>query len=201
MKTKTVSGSIMLGRIPCYTAKPLGGASRALILFPEAFGLTGHIQDVAHRFAREGFSVYVPQLYLNKEVNFSIDYSNKLLREELLSELNSSWWEEALVEAKSHFSKYDSLSVVGFSIGGYFAFLSASILKVNKLVAFYPNPTPNNLNYRLTSLSKYLPSCPESLVFFGEKDHSIVASERELLAKGGKGSCITYEAQHGFFLQ
>ena len=47
-----------------YVARPKGGAATpGLLVFQEAFGVNGHMRDVADRFAALGFTVIAPELF------------------------------------------------------------------------------------------------------------------------------------------
>ena len=51
------------GPMDAYEAAPDGGARRAVIVIQEAFGVNDHIQDVARRFANEGYLAAAPSLF------------------------------------------------------------------------------------------------------------------------------------------
>ena len=202
---KIKSDSLLIEGIPFYTSVIQNTyPTKALLLFPEAFATTGHMRDVAHRFARLGFKVYLIQIYCHqgKDSKFFLEPNNKVERESLLQKLSTPQFIDSLSTLKTYFQNYQEIVVAGFSIGGYFSFVASSILPVSKLIAFYPNPTINNQNYNLEPISVFLSSAPPlSLVFFGESDHSIPQSEitlfQEYLPKGD--FTIYPSAQHGFF--
>src|SRR3954468_7807308 len=54
MTTGDVTLSTSDGPMRAYEATPDSGASTAVIVIPEAFGLNGHIEDVTERFATAG---------------------------------------------------------------------------------------------------------------------------------------------------
>jgi len=50
------AGSLRIGEVPAYFAKPRGGVSLPIVLVvPEIFGLHEHIRDVCRRFAKQGY--------------------------------------------------------------------------------------------------------------------------------------------------
>src|SRR4051794_5823274 len=62
--TETVRLKVADGtEMQAFVARPEGGRRPALLVLQEAFGVDGHIKDVAERFAREGFVVIAPELF------------------------------------------------------------------------------------------------------------------------------------------
>src|SRR5256884_8676766 len=52
------------GGMTCFIARPTGAArAPGILVIQEAFGLNGHIQDVARRIAAEGYVALAPDLY------------------------------------------------------------------------------------------------------------------------------------------
>ena len=51
------------GPMRLYEAVPEGGASRAVIVIQEAFGVNDHIEDVTRRFADAGYHAVAPALF------------------------------------------------------------------------------------------------------------------------------------------
>ena len=50
------AGSLRLGEVPAYYAKPVAGAAFPIVLVvPEIFGLHEHIRDVCRRLAKQGY--------------------------------------------------------------------------------------------------------------------------------------------------
>lgn len=199
-KIKTINGISFL------TASPRTPTTKALILCPEAFGATGHMQDVAHRLARLGYWVLLFPLYgnQNKSAQFSIAPHEKEHRQELLNKLFTQYFINQLQAIKTHLeNEYQSISILGFSIGGYLAILAASVLKTDNLIVFYPNPSVNNLNYpNLESITPHIARTPaNTLMLFGQNDNSIPEAEIQTYQQLAPHAVIkTYpQAQHGFF--
>jgi carboxymethylenebutenolidase len=46
----------------------------AILLLMEAFGVTSHIQDIAHRLAQEGYVVLAPDLYYRESSKHTFGY-------------------------------------------------------------------------------------------------------------------------------
>ena len=61
------------GGVKAYLAKPAGGQPwPALIVIQEVFGLEPHIEDLARRFAREGYLALAPDLYCHDAVRATL---------------------------------------------------------------------------------------------------------------------------------
>ena len=90
MKVHAYSAKIQ--DIPFWITRPKIPTKRAILLFPEAFNLTGHMVDVATRFARLGFNVYVPSLYFHQgyRIKYLIHPKDKEERELRLRDLELS---------------------------------------------------------------------------------------------------------------
>src|ERR1700741_4999853 len=63
-----------------YLATPASGKGPAVVVIQEWWGLVEHIQDVADRFAAEGFLAIAPDLYHGKTTT-SPDEAGRLLME------------------------------------------------------------------------------------------------------------------------
>jgi carboxymethylenebutenolidase len=62
------------GDLRAYLARPSGGEPwPAIIVIQEVFGLVDHIEDVARRFAAEGYLALAPDLYTHDKVRPTLD--------------------------------------------------------------------------------------------------------------------------------
>lgn len=174
----------------------------AMIIFPEAFGLSGHIKDVACRFAEMGFKVYTFPIYLqfNHNVLFSIEPKQKDIRIELINKMNIDFYKQVFHKISHYFVQYTNLVSIGFSLGGYLSILSSNYIQYQKLIALYPNPTMNNKNHvNFENIDLFLYRIPETLLFFGLKDHSIPKEEIDLFKKDNIKIVSFENCQHGYF--
>ena len=174
----------------------------AMILFPEAFGLSGHIKDVACRFAAMGFKVYTFPIYLqfNQNVLFSIEPKEKTIRLDLINKMDIDFYKQVFHKISPYFDKYSTLFSIGFSLGGYFSILSSNYINYKKLVALYPNPTTNNKNHpNFENIDLFLYRMPKSLMFFGLRDHSIPKEEIDSFRKDNIKVVSFEDCQHGYF--
>src|SRR5947208_13313731 len=62
------------GGVPAYLARPEGnGPFPGVIVIQEIFGLVPHIEDIARRFAREGYVAVAPDLYCHDQAFKSLN--------------------------------------------------------------------------------------------------------------------------------
>jgi carboxymethylenebutenolidase len=121
-----------------YLARPpKGGRGPAVVVIQEWWGLVPHIEDVADRFAKEGFVAIAPDLY-HGETTKSPDTATKLLMEldveRAESEIRGAGgFALSLPECTSR-----TIGVVGFCMGGALAqFAATKNPDVGAAVSFY----------------------------------------------------------------
>jgi carboxymethylenebutenolidase len=124
-----------------YYARPDGdGPFPAVMLYIEAFGLNKHIKRVADRFAAAGFATVVPDIYHGAVYEYG-DLVNPLAHMRSMDDDRVIAQSEKTLGFLARRSEIDlaALGVVGFSMGGRFAFLASAELRshVAAAVAFY----------------------------------------------------------------
>ena len=203
---RTFSGNGM--SVECYTVIPTGPTGPtepikidasgtrmpALILVHEWWGVTPHIEDVARRYAREGFIVIAPDLY-DGVTTTDAGEAGRLMAE-LSLEKGLSYLQVVLAELRT-WPTVSAIGVTGFCMGGTFALRLACESKVDAAVPFYGD-VPED-----TGMIADL-SCP--LLFIGgEKDAWITTGKMsrlsaalELHSKPGEVR-IYSGASHAFF--
>ena len=63
MQTRTLEVQTPDGAMPLYEALPDDANGRGIVVIQEAFGVNDHIEDVAGRFAAEGWLAVAPHLF------------------------------------------------------------------------------------------------------------------------------------------
>ena len=131
-------------RIPAFIARPdPAGVYPAIIVLHESAGLVDHIKDVAIRLAREGFVAIAPDLFFRERLPATSDDCQTPVQTIpdacILSDL------EATIEHLDVLTFVDAkrLGVIGFGMGGRYAYLLAA--KTTRLAAaadFYGPITP-----------------------------------------------------------
>jgi carboxymethylenebutenolidase len=192
------------GVMPAFLARPERAASTpAVLVIQEAFGLNGHIKDVARRLAAEGYVALAPDLYWRGGTGRAVGYDELPEAIRLMQSLKD---EEVVADVASAIAylerrpevRADRIGITGFCMGGRVSYLAACALpdKIKAAAPFYGGGIPVD---RTPGLGAPL------LAFFGEKDPFIpLSSVEELkaaLAKHGKqAEVVVYPAaDHGFF--
>lgn len=187
-----------------------------LIVIEEIWGLNEHIEDVAGRFAREGFLTIAPELIeetvLSKIRELNIEHADQQTRQRLQPKMREAmrpisepeFAERAVAKlmACADFLQSDErcngkVGVVGFCFGGTYAFQFAlTDPRCDACVVFYGH-APEPLDTVATI------ACPV-LGLYGEKDEGIVSKLPQLEAAMREHDIdFTYTvypgAHHAFF--
>src|SRR5690348_13151009 len=201
----SVTGDMIdVGGMPAYLARAAAsGPSPAVLVIQEAFGLNGHIKDVARRVAAEGYVALAPDLYWRGGKGRSVGYDQLPEAIGLMQSLNDKDIVADVGSAVGHLEKQsfvraDRIGITGFCMGGRVSFLAACELpgRIKASVPFYGGGIPVEKTEKL--------GCPV-LAFFGEKDAFIPLDGVEHLKAEAKRlgknvEVVVYPgADHGFF--
>jgi len=126
-----------------YVARPDGtGRHPGIMVFQEAFGVNGHIRDVAGRFAAEGYVAIAPELFHRTAPGFEGLYTDFEAVRPHLSALTAEGL-EADILATFDFLVSDAgtdpanIVSIGFCMGGRVSFIANSIVPVKAAASFY----------------------------------------------------------------
>lgn len=181
--------------VDAFIAKPEGDANApAIIIVHEWWGLNPHMEDIARRYAREGFIAVAADLFNGVITRDAKEASN------LMSALKPEQGIEALkivLNGLRAMPQVTRIGVTGFCMGGTFALLLACNAKVEAAAPFYGDvPVDTTLIGKL--------SCP-ILFIGGAKDQWITVEKMKRLetalkqyAKPGEVQ-IYKDADHAFF--
>jgi len=184
------------------------GAHPGLLVLQEAFGVNGHIRDVATRFAREGFVAIAPELFhRSAPAGWEGSYDDFPSVMPHMKALNDS------AMAADHRAAFDWLRgyigeppilSVGYCMGGRASFLAAITLPLAGAVSYYGGGiAPNQSNPGLLGRASGV-QCP-LLFFWGGRDRHIppeqVRAIADVLHAAGKNfvNVEISNADHGFF--
>jgi carboxymethylenebutenolidase len=182
---------------PAYLAQPeQGGPHPGVIVLQEWWGLVPHIEEVARRFAAEGFVALAPDLYHGEKAG-EPDEARKLAmaldRERAVAEIRA---------AVHHLQQMEQVQprqvgVVGWCMGGALALSTAADEEeLGAVVAFYGRPLAEEDVGRIQA---------PVLGFYGSEDHGIPTGavrefERRLEAHQIPHEIHIYDgAHHAFF--
>ena len=125
--------------VNAFIAKPEGvSKAPAVIIVHEWWGLNPHTEDIAQRYAREGFIAVAADLYngvTTKDAKEAGQLMSALKPEDGLESLN------IVLDALRADSEVSSVGVTGFCMGGTFALLLACHAQVEASVPFYGDVT------------------------------------------------------------
>jgi carboxymethylenebutenolidase len=192
------------GDMPAFLARPAGaGKHPGVIVVMEAFGLNGHIKDVANRLAARDLVALAPDLYY-REPNSVVGYDQLPDAIRLMTSLKDDKIVADMAGAVTYlqsqdFVRGDRIGVTGFCMGGRVSFLSAcSNAAIKAAAPFYGG----GIGGLLGQAPKI--DCP-MLLFFGDQDPFIPNEEVEkikttLTGLKKQAEVVVYPgAPHGFF--
>jgi carboxymethylenebutenolidase len=178
-----------------YEAGGNGTATAGLVVIQEIFGVNAHIRSVADTYAREGFYAIAPALFDRAEPGVELDYSpesiqigrgliGRIEREEMLKDIAAS-----IAHARGQ-TTTGKVGVIGYCLGGTFAWLSATRLGADAAVGYYGNMLP---------FIGETPGCPVMLHFGALDQHIPVSDVEKMKAARPEVPIYIYEgAGHGF---
>ncbi|HTO68619.1 MAG TPA: dienelactone hydrolase family protein [Casimicrobiaceae bacterium] len=194
------------GSMPVYVAEPTAaGRHPAVIVVMEAFGLNGHIQDVAKRIAAEGYVALAPDVYWrmlpdNKvgyaELPKAIGLMQKVKDAEVVADFRAAL---DFLAAKPNVNGA-KIGITGFCMGGRLAFLVAEELpdRIAAAAPFYGGGIAGLLG-KADRIKAPL------LLFFGDKDAFIPQDQVKAIDAKLRELKKSYQlenyagADHGFF--
>lgn len=180
-----------------YLALPRDGRGPAVVVIQEWWGLVPHIQDLADRFAADGFLALAPDLYHGKTTRSPDDAAK------LLMEMDAERATAEIIGAGEYLLQRpecasSTFGVVGFCMGGALAQSAATQGdRVGAAVSFYGGFKEAKLEWDRLAVPL--------LLIYGEKDKGVPASQgielqKKLRAMGKDVDVAVYPgADHAFF--
>jgi carboxymethylenebutenolidase len=188
-----------------YVARPqASGPAPGILLFQEAFGVNGHIRNVADRLAAAGYVVIAPELFhRSAEPGLEIPYTEfatlamphyqAITAEGLNQDIQASYeWLQSQADVQK-----GKIGSIGFCLGGQVSFRANAVVPVAAAVSYYGGGT-----HTITDLAKDLHA--PHLFFWGGLDAHIskdqIQQVVEAVEAAGKpfiNTVISY-ADHGF---
>lgn len=214
----TMSGNFLTcetqnGLMDIYVASPVSKEKvPVVIVLMEAFGVNSHIRSVCDRLAAEGYLAAAPDLYHREGRRIEVDYADRKLIMPLLGKLTN---QTIIQDVRNTINFLEDLpgantqvvNTIGFCVGGFASVLSASKLKIEKMISFYGGGMVHSregmaLAPILTDMAAIKSKC---LFFFGGQDASISHEdigtvEKKLTSSKVKFEVVIFEkSDHGFF--
>jgi carboxymethylenebutenolidase len=166
----------------------------AVVVIQEIFGVNGHIRGVADDYASQGYWTIAPALFDRVQPDLELGYGPED-RKRGMQVASQVGLEMALkdVQASIEYARHQlgkKVGVLGFCWGGTVAWLAATRLQPDAVVAYYGG--------QIARHSAEKPSCPVEL-HFGKLDAHIPMSEIDEIRRHHPGVPIfLYDAGHGF---
>lgn len=190
-------------RMRAWLARPEGPAKApGLIVYQEAFGVNGHIQEVCEKFAAEGFVALAPEIYHRTAPGrvFAYDDMPAVRAQMGLMTLESI---EADARAAAAWFAQDkqaggaALGAVGYCMGGRMAYLANTMVPLACAASYYGG-----------QMHAFADRAPKlhgpQLLIWGGLDMAITWEQRPLLLNALKDAkkpfidMVISDARHGF---
>lgn len=177
--------------LSAYHVKPTDARRGGLLLIQEIFGVTGHIRELADRFAQDGYEVIAPAFYDRLEPGFEADYSQDAIQKGVRYSTATPWDQVAGDAQAAIDALQPPVFVAGYCWGGAAAWLTACRCEgVAAASAFYGR--------RISELVDETPRAP-TILHFGKADASIPMEKvDEIREKHPDLPVYLYDAGHGF---
>lgn len=157
------------GTFAAYLALPKTTPAAGIVLLPEVFNTNPHIRGVCDGYAEEGFVVLAPDVYWRQEAGCYLPYTPEgrakaqALRADLDTDQFARDLEDTVNALRSRPECTGKVGVMGFCLGGKFAYLSAVRHRIDAAVGYYGVQIDQHLNEADTL------ACP-LLLHFAETD-------------------------------
>ena len=194
MPTETLSFDTANGPATAFVAKPEAPASeRAVIVIQEYWGLNPHIEDIAGRYANEGFIAIAPDLYRGKiaaDSSQAAELMQALKVEDGIDIIKNAMDKAAAAYNLTHFG------ITGYCMGGTYALLAACELEgISAAAPFYGDIPAEDVLQKLTTPTIFISATKDRWIN-PEKVRTLenAAEKYELPV-----TILKYEADHAFF--
>lgn len=188
-----------------FVARPAQANGAAILVFQEAFGVNGHIRDVAQRFANHGFLAVAPELFhRTAPLGFESGYGDyEQIRPHMAALTPGGIVEDAhaafeFAVAQENVDR-SRVACIGFCMGGRASYLANAELDFRAAISFYGGGIAPDLLDRAKRQHGPL------LMFWGGKDTHIPPEQyrtvADALTTAGKShtQVVFSDAEHGFF--
>ena len=195
------------GPVPALLAQPTTDPRGGVVVVQEAFGLTGHIEQVARDLATAGYLAVAPALFHRSgSPVFAYDDLSELgpVISALTGEGIATDVDAAIEELGRHGVGPERTAVIGFCMGGSVAMATGARRPLGAAVTFYGGGITEG-RFGLASLLALAPDLQSPwLGLYGDLDGHIPVAEVEQLRQAAQGAGVTTEvvryadADHGF---
>ena len=207
MTGRTITLPSVEGGLPLYDAQPVGPARGAVVVLQEGFGVNAHIEDVASRFASEGYHAVAPHLFFRTgdpvisydDIPSVLPHMAALTVSDLAADLDTTLH---FLQEAGH--SPNRIAPVGFCMGGTVALFAATRKPMGAAVSFYGGGVGKG-RFGLPPLIDLAPQLTSPwLGLYGDTDDGIPVHDVEALRRAAACAPVTTEviryteAGHGF---
>ncbi len=190
------------GRFAAYLAIPARLPAPGLVVLPEVFNTNPHIRSVADGYAAAGFIALSPDVFWRQEAANYLPYTDegRTKARALWAELDTDQFARDLGDMvaalRARADCTGKVGVMGFCLGGKFAYLASTRLPIEAAVSYYGVQIDQHLDEAARR------TCPILMHFAGNDPHvppeTVAAIEARM--GGSQGVSIhTYPGtEHGF---
>ena len=197
----------MADSTPLSVHQPSGSPKGAVVVIQEAFGVNDHIEDVARRFADEGWLAVAPHLFWRSgdpklgytDMSQVMPHMQQVTRDGVLTDVDA-----ALAEIANAGVPATKTGIVGFCMGGTVALVVDTERDLGASVTFYGGGVKEG-RFGFPALVDAAPRLRAPwLGLFGDLDKGIPVEQVEELRAAAATSGVTTEivryanAEHGF---
>ncbi len=131
------------GQFAAYLALPARLPAPALVVLPEVFNTNPHIRSVADSYAADGFVALAPDVFWRQEAACYLPYTDegRAKARALWAELDTAQFARDLgdivASLRARPDCTGKVGVMGFCLGGKFAYLASTRLPVDAAVSYY----------------------------------------------------------------
>ncbi len=178
--------------LDAYEVRP-DGASSAIVIVQEIFGVNPHIRSLVDRYAALGYHAVAPALFDRVRKGVELDYDAAGVTEgrELAGAIRFGPAMTDVAAAVEHASATGPVAVIGYCFGGSVAWLAACDLPIAAAVGYYGG--------QIRDHNDRTPEAP-TMLHFGALDHAIpLEAVAEITAAHPDVTVHVYDdAEHGF---
>ncbi len=126
-----------------YQALPKVTPAPGIVVLPEVYNTNRHIRMVADGYPEEGFVALAPDVYWRQEAGCYLPYTEEgrdkaqALRAAMDTDQFAGDLADTVAELEGHDACTGKVGVVGFCLGGKFAYLSSVRHKIGAAVSYY----------------------------------------------------------------
>lgn len=204
---QTISVDSAGSKMDIYEVEPDGKARGAVIVIQEAFGITGHIQNVCQRIADEGYLAVAPHIF-HRSGDPVIPYDKMQEVIPHVMSLSAEGLEADLDATLGHLADAGfqpaQTGIIGFCMGGSVSFMAGVRRPFGAAITFYGGGITQG-RFGVPPLIEIANDLQAPwLGLYGDLDQTIPLTEVEMLRKAAKAAAVPTEivrypdADHGF---